>query len=186
MNLLKNHLCYLSGPMDRVNERFAMSWRADLTNSLHFRDIGVLNPCNKPIISDYKENSDFKENIKQLKSEGKLEEVADKMKQICRDDLRMVDKADFLIALIDLDVHMCGTYHEVFEAISKRTPCLTMFRQGKHNAPNWLYGVIPQEFMFSDFFHLLEYVDNISSGKIKNPKWWRFFDFNKVFKCNHQ
>ena len=80
--------------------------------------VGVLDPTGKP--TDFgKETADFRDNINELKRTRKFDDVKKEMRDIAAIDLRMVDIAHFVIMYMDIDVHMCGYYHEAFVAVSQ-------------------------------------------------------------------
>ena len=180
MNRLKSMTCYLCGAMDRVPDG-GEGWREWITPHLYDLGIGVYNPCNKP--SDFAPEDESTRNaIHYYKEVGNYNKVAEIMKPICAVDLRMVDIAHFLIMSLDVDVHMCGSYHEAFMAVFQKKPVLIMCEQGKDNLPNWLFGVIPHELIFSNWADLLSYLREIDSlEKVDHLDRWRFFDFNKVY-----
>ena len=95
MNRLKNTICYLCGPMDRVADG-GVTWRRNLTPKLKDMGIGVLDPCKKPT-EFAKEDNDFRGTIERLKSTDKFDDVKKEMKDIAAIDLRMVDIAHFLV-----------------------------------------------------------------------------------------
>jgi len=143
MNRLKNSLCYLCGAMDRVKDGGVL-WRNVLTPKLKDMGVGVLNPCDKP--SDYGlENQETRDLLEKLKRSGEYDKVTEYMKPICAIDLRMVDIAHFIVMSIDVDAHLCGSYHEAAVAISQKKPVVVMCKQGKKNLPTWMFGVIPHE-----------------------------------------
>ena len=105
------------------------------------------------------------------------------MRDIAAIDLRMVDVAHFVIMYMDIDVHMCGSYHEASVAIQQKKPLLIMCKQGKKHIPNWLFGVTPHQQMFSDWLELIEYLGRVNSGEDRHHyNRWRFFNFEKVFR----
>ena len=180
MNRLKDTTCYLCGPMDRVPDG-GVEWRENISKDLKDMGIGVFNPCDKP--SDFApEDKNTRDEIDKAKAIHDYERVAEVMKPICSVDLRMVDVAHFLIMNLDLDTHLCGSYHEAFVAIAQKKPILIRCKQGKHNAPNWMFGVVPHELIFSNWFQILDYLHMINSSEdVDHLDRWRFFDFEKVF-----
>ena len=57
-----------------------------------------------------------------------------------------------------------------------------MCKQGKENLPNWMFGVVPHEMVFSNWSELLEYLRHIDDDDdAKHMNRWRFFDFDKVY-----
>ena len=180
MNRLKNTLCYLCGPMDRVPDG-GIGWRHWITPLIKDIGIGVLDPSNKPT-TFAQEDFHFREKINLLKAQNKFEEVKKPMRDIAAIDLRMVDIAHFVIMYMDMDVHMCGSYHEAFVAIQQKKPLLIACKQGKDYVPNWMFGVMPHEHMFSLWSDLIMYIRNVNSGdETEHYNRWRFFDFNKVY-----
>ena len=180
MNRLKGMTCYLCGAMDRVPDG-GEGWRKSITPHLYDLGVGVYNPCDKP--SDFApEDENTRNTINYYKEVGNHSKVAEIMKPICAVDLRMVDIAHFLIMNLDLNVHMCGSYHEAFMAVFQKKPVLIMCEQGKNVLPNWLYGVMPSETMFTSWEDLLSYLEHInSSDEVDHLDRWRFFDFEKVY-----
>ena len=179
-NRLKNTMCYLCGAMDRVPDG-GVGWRNMITPILRDMGVGVLDPCNKP--TDFaQENRKFREQIIVFKLNKQFNQVKELMKDVVAIDLRMVDIAHFVIMYMDVDVHMCGSYHEASVAIQQKKPLLIVCKQGKEHVPNWLFGVMPHQHMFSDWLELIGYLGNVHSGSDPNHyNRWRFFDFEKVY-----
>ena len=179
-NRLKGTMCYLCGPMDRVPDG-GTGWRKNITPILKDMSIGVLDPSDKPT-TFAQEDHDFRNKINIQKLENKFDNVKKSMRDIAAVDLRMVDIAHFLIMYMDMDVHMCGSYHEAFVAIQQKKPLLIVCKQGKSLMPNWMFGVMPHQHMFSTWDDLLQYLDNVHTGYDPNHyNRWRFFDFEKVY-----
>ena len=106
-NRLKNTICYLCGPMDRVSDG-GVGWRRYITPILKRVGVGVLDPSDKPThfaLEDYS----FRSKVNNLKTGGDFHEVKSMMRDIAGIDLRMVDIAHFEIMYMDIDSHMCGS-----------------------------------------------------------------------------
>ena len=180
MNRLDKTICYLCGAMDRVPDG-GIGWRHWITPLIKDMGIGVLDPSNKPT-TFAQEDFHFREKINLQKVEQKFEEVRQSMRDIAAIDLRMVDIAHFVIMYMDIDVHMCGSYHEAFVAIQQKKPLLTVCKQGKSHVPNWMFGVMPHQHMFDGWDEMLNYINNVNLGYAQEHyNRWRFFDFNKVY-----
>ena len=99
------------------------------------------------------------------------------MKTIRSVDLRLVDISDFLIVNLDLDIHPCGTYEEIFWANRQKKPIIIHMVQGKENAPDWLFGTIPHEMIFSSWDDIKSYLGSINEiDEINNYNRWYFFN----------
>lgn len=180
MNRLAGHTAYLSGPMDRIEWNDAVEWRDEMDYFLHEFGIGTLNPCSKP--SGEQESPDFRGEIQALKDAGKFDEVQELMKPICRVDLRMVDRCDFVIAHVDMNSHMCGTYWEVAQARMARKPVILHCKKGISAMPNWLFGVCEHEEMFDTWSAVQRYILSIHRGEhTPNMKYWHFFNIPHIF-----
>ena len=180
MNRLKHTMCYLCGPMDRVEDG-GLGWRRHITPVLKEAGIGVLDPSDKPTHFALEDES-FRSTIEELKNSQQFDEVKSMMRDIAAIDLRMVDIAHFVIMYMDMDSHMCGSYHEAFVSIQQKKPLLIVCEQGKESVPNWLFGVMPHEHMFSSFKDLILYIDGVDcGGEEEHYNRWRFFDFEKIY-----
>jgi len=190
MNRLFGTRVYLAGPMDRVKDG-GVQWRNDLTPFLNEQGVIVLDPCNKPIDVGVEDSSGREQRVI-LKQEEKLEEVAKDMKVIRAVDLRMVDICDFIIAHVDIDVHMCGTYEEITTANRQRKPVLYHIEQGRQNVPDWLLGVVGEnscDMIFSSWNAIKHYLKGLNSANEENVqevynkhRRWVFFDMQQPTK----
>lgn len=175
MNRLKNQRVYLAGAMDRVADR-GNGWRDNITPFLQDLGVVVFNPIKKPTKIG-KEDVETHRYKTKLKLEKNYDELSAIMKTIRGVDLRLVDLSDFLIVNLDLDVHPCGTYEEVFLANRSKKPVIIHLEQGKQNAPDWLFGTIPHQMIFSSWEELKNYLQYIDSyNDIEYHNRWRFFD----------
>lgn len=137
--------CYLSGPMECVADHgvewrrnfIQMAWAAGL-------DIDFIDPTNKPGGDELKIGEE-KGHQSQLQSEGDFLKLRDYVARYRRFDLRFVDLSDFLVAVIDPTVHMCGTYDEVFTAERQHKPTFFICEGGLKNLPRWLFDVVELE-----------------------------------------
>ena len=101
----------------------------------------------------------------------------DLMKTIRSVDLRLVDISDFLIVNLDLDHYACGTWEELFLANRSKKPIVIHIEQGKQNTPDWLFGTIPHQMIFSTWLELQSYLQYIDGdSQIEHHNRWRFFD----------
>lgn len=177
LNKLKNTKCYLSGAIDRVADN-GVGWRKNITPFLRAKNILVFDPCDKPTL-DNKEDLDFRAKKKELRDKKDWDGLKALMKPVRRIDLRMCDEASFLIVNLDMEIHPCGTYEEIFLANRQRKPILVHCEQGKSQVPDWLFAALPHNLFFDDWFDLKEYVSCIDSG-LNNDDLngrWVFWDF---------
>ena len=174
MNRLKNQRVYLAGAMDRVKDR-GSTWRDNITPFLESLGIVVFNPLNKPSNIGM-EDTEVHLVKKKLKERKNYDELSSMMKTIRGVDLRLVDISDFLIVNLDIDTHPCGTLEEIFWANRQKKPIIIHMEQGKNNTPDWLFGTIPHQMIFSTWDEVKEYLLHINSAEnIETYKRWYFF-----------
>jgi nucleoside 2-deoxyribosyltransferase len=175
MNRLKNQRVYLAGAMDRVPDR-GTTWRDNITPFLTEMGIVVFNPITKPTTTGM-EDSDSHLIKTKLKSMERYDELSEMMKTIRRVDLRLVDISDFLIVNIDINTHPCGTLEEIFWANRQKKPIIIHMEQGKRHTPDWLFGTIPHQMIFSSWEEIKEYLTHIDSAEnFDHYKRWYFFN----------
>ena len=175
MNNLKGMRTYLAGAMDRVPDG-GVGWRNAITPMLQELGVEVLDPCYKPIESA-KEGPDTRQIIDYYKTTGQFQRIRDEYAHIRNADLRCVDVSDFIIAHVDVNVHMCGSYEEIATANRQKKPVLIWCEQGKMLVPNWLLFMLPHEQMFSTMDQLLAYLFDVSKCEDKGSlKRWFFFN----------
>lgn len=181
MNRLCGTRCYLIGAMDRVADG-GVGWRDKISDFLEDRGVIVFNPCKKEeILRGYGvEDAENRKKRHNQKVASNYESLVKDIKKIRSTDLRMVDIVDFYVVNIDVDVHACGTYEEITTANRQKKPILIHVEQGKKGCPDWLFGMIPHEHIFTDWECLHDYLDNVDSGKdTKSYNRWLFFDLGK-------
>lgn len=160
--------CYLAGPIDRC-PNFGINWRKDLSKILVNLDLSVNDPLLK---STEKGNEDIesrklRNHCKKTKDYNLLSKI---MKEIRNEDLKLVKKSDIVIANIDTKIYTCGTLEELFLAKRLGKKIFIRVKQGKINTPDWLFGVLDHNFIFSNWVDLVEFIKKelgLTEGKDK-------------------
>lgn len=174
MERLKNQRVYLAGAMDRVPDR-GSTWRDNITPFLNNLGIVVFNPISKPTDIGL-EDKDTHAIKTKLKEKARYDELTSMMKTIRSVDLRLVDISDFLIVNLDLNTHPCGTLEEIFWANRQKKPIIIHMVQGKNHTPDWLFGTIPHQMIFSTWDEIKSYLQHINTSEnIDSHKRWYFF-----------
>ncbi|NDG28612.1 hypothetical protein EB118_00715 [bacterium] len=175
---LKNNLSgmrtYLVGAMDRVPDG-GRGWRERITPHLEDLGIIVLDPCKKQI-DNIQENEHTRSKIEFYKQSGQYDKIREEYGIIRNVDLRCVDISDFIIANIDMSIHMCGSYEEIVTANRQKKPVLIWCEQGKNKAPNWLFFMLPHENIFNSMEEIINHLQVIDSlEKTVQLERWLFF-----------
>jgi nucleoside 2-deoxyribosyltransferase len=180
-NNLINARCYLAGPIDYADDD-GKGWRRDMHRFLGFMGVTVLDPTHKQILTASSEaaiNED-KELVERLRANEDWEGLAKFMKEIRCLDLRMVDISDFIIAYIDPDVQMCGTWEEIFTSNRQKKPILLVVKGGKHRLSGWMFGTLPVEYLFDSFEDAKSYLECINDGLIVMDNRWTLLDHELI------
>jgi hypothetical protein len=174
MNRLRNQRVYLAGAMDRVPDR-GTTWRDNITPFLEEMGIRVFNPVSKPTDIGLEDQDSHLIKTK-LKEKQRYDELASMMKIIRSVDLRLVDISDFLIVNLDINTHPCGTLEEIFWANRQKKPIIVHMVQGKQQTPDWLFGTIPHQMIFSTWEEIKDYLVHIDGAEnIDTYRRWYFF-----------
>ena len=181
MGYLKDKVFYAIGAIDRTNDG-GHGWRDDLIPELEKFGILTINPCRKPI-SVAVENDEERAERYRMVEEERYDELHEYMKKICHEDLGYCDQSDAAIAYIDLDVHMTGSYEEIFWLNRMKRPILIWTKQGKKKTPLWLFGRLPSEMIFGSKNELLDYLAEIDNSTPETRhRRWRPYSVWDVFK----
>jgi len=178
MNKLRGSLIYLCGPIDSVSDG-GIGWRLCITPLLKEMGVIVLDPTNKPTY-ELSELPADQERRRQLKLDGKFQELHEEGQAIRWFDLRCVDKADAVIVYLDVSITMCGTIEELCVANKQKKPCLVFCKQGKVAIPNWIYWMLNPSYIFNDVGEVVEYLRRVDAGLEGDNRRWRLFDFGAI------
>lgn len=170
---------YLGGAMDKAPDA-GVGWRQIMVEKAKGLGIIWLDPTNKPIDIGV-EDVENMANRKKLKALGDYDLLSKEMKVVRCVDLRMVDICDFLVVNLDVEIHTCGTYEEIFLANRQKKPIILHVEQGKMECPDWLFATLPHQTIFSTWKEVMSYLDHVAySALVEHHKRWYFFNFPKV------
>jgi len=176
MNRLAFNRGYLAGAMDRVPDG-GIEWRQDIQKELADLKVFWLDPTNKPIDIGIEDIANRRIR-KEAKLQGRYDLIQHDMKVIRGVDLRMINISDFMVVNIDMEVHACGTYNELFLANTEKKPIIIRVEQGKAACPDWLLGTIPYQMIFSTWQEVYDYLRHVAyDKKVDTFRRWFFFNF---------
>jgi len=178
MGIIEGSHSFLSGPIDRV-ENDGVEWRRYIKKRCKEAGLGIIffDPCDKPKHLG-SEIGVEKEKVKSLINSGKWEEAREYIKEFRHFDLRAVDRCDFLIAKIDINIYACGTHDEIFTAERQNKPIFIIMGEGqkKEDIPTWLISFINEEDIFESEDQCVNYLIKIDNGEIElNKKWVKIY-----------
>jgi len=184
MNRLKGLSCYLSGPIDFQKDRGA-GWRDMITPFLEKMEVKVLNPLRPPFYGASK-IPEKRIKMDDMLKNNQFEELHQEMKELVHMDLRAVDLSSFIICNYDSNIHMCGTYEEIFAGNKSVKPVLLVHKKPRNELSSWMYGRFPPSSFFADWDELKIYLRNINSCSSykfteADNKRWLFLDGENMY-----
>jgi nucleoside 2-deoxyribosyltransferase len=165
-------MCYLAGPIDFADD-LGKGFRQKIKAIAEEKNLGIifLDPTAKMdnLKADVGEEQG---SINEYKKNGKWERLNNLMKAIVRSDLRCVDYSDFVIAYVDTDIHMCGSYSEIFLSLSQKKPTYIIVKGGRARASSWLFGVCKPEYMFDSIEELMTHLAELNDdASMLSDRW---------------
>ncbi len=183
MNRLFYNRVYLSGPIDNASD-FGTGWRNDIKERLRDLDLIFLDPCAKPMQAGYAcEDLENHQRRLEQKKRGDFETISRDMRLIRCIDLRLADLCDFAIVHLDKNVYSTGTHEEIALLNRRKVPILVHMEQGKAALPDWYWGTLPHQHVFSTWDELIAYVRYVASDPppIDTYNRWRFLDYGTLY-----
>lgn len=183
--ILKNYPSfhvYLAGPIDFVADR-GIGFRKELREKL--MKIGlerhmILDPTEKPV--DYLGHKDFdveKDFYYSLRKHEHWEDLEKLARMTMHVDLRLVDKSDVIIAVLNPDVPMFGTIHEIVAARQQKKPVLLIDPRGIEGTSIWAIGLVGHRTIFKTIDEAVDYLNDVLERKITpDPTEWLFLSFS--------
>lgn len=165
---LRNFTTYLSGPMEYQREECHL-WRNDIKAKLILLGMEprhIIDPVARTCEADWRTLEDYKQ-------KGEWDAVESEGKMIYQEDLRYVDKSDFLITHLFEGVKTCGTWDETFMARGQRKPVFVIQPGGIEKASMWLIARVGWRQIFSSVDEVIENLRQIRDGEISIPEGWR-------------
>ncbi len=167
---------FLSGAMDRVLDD-GIEWRKEFREKAEKAglDFKYFDPTDKPD-GVAPETGLEKYEIKKALMEDNWPYAQEKSREVRHVDLRMIDKTDLYVVYIDLGVHACGTYNELFVAEEHQLPLFVIMAPGykKYDIPLWLVGIMKEEEVFEGIDGCIEYLQKINNGEVEiDDRWLR-------------
>ncbi len=182
--LLKNYSSfhvYLAGPIDFLDDS-GKGYRSELTKKLlkiGLKKQMILDPTNKPVT--YEGYTDFdteKDHYHSLRKHGQWDELEKLCQMTMHVDLRLVDKSDLIIAVLDPTVPMFGTIHEIVQARLQKKPVVLIDPRGLEGTSIWAIGLVGYKRIFTTIDKSIDYLKDIFNGTLATDDTeWLFLSF---------
>ncbi len=171
---------YLSGPMEAVSDN-GVEWRRKFIELVDDAGLAIdlIDPTDKPL-DDESMIGENKALQIELQRQGRFLELRELVSDYRRQDLRYVDHSNFVVVLVNPDVHMCGTYDELFFAESQHKPLFFIVEGGLYRLPRWLFDVVDLDDprkgtkcnVYENVEGVVEELKRLDSGEVPFTKKW--------------
>ena len=181
----------LSGPIEFCDNG-GENWRRQITPILQSMGVVVLDPTKMSNDIDEESRQKLFKKYRSEKNYEALYKLSDNMRKF---DLRLVDVSDFIIALVDQNIPMCGTWEELATAVDQRKPILLVWIGSKDQDGNFKSGIeamsswgfaqfkcfqnngkyVIDQSVFSNFDDLTDKLSQINNGKCEVDTRWVIF-----------
>jgi hypothetical protein len=170
MNKLNKTKCYLVGHMENIN---GQGWRDYAKVKLGEMGITCIDPYNKPFINARVEDESKRAQLKEWMASGNYDAVAEQMRQIRAEDLRICDLVDFVFAVIHPTIASWGTAEELYWSNRMKKPIFLTVDGGKQKTPLWIMGTIPHKYCYSSIDDAITMLKRIDSGEVEtdSSRW---------------
>ena len=176
MGKLNGAIGYLAGAITYVNDD-GVSWRQDLKNraKIAIPNVSFFDPTEKPKGLG-SEIGYEKHQAREWKQNGEFDKLTRHVKKYRHLDLRLVDNSQFVIWYIDTSVFTLGSSNEMLEGERQRKPLFAIIKQGKRNAPDWLFAMMKHQEMFENNQECVDYLVKLDSGEIELDNRWVLYN----------
>lgn len=148
-------------------------WRDKVRQTLKALNITVFDPYHKPFVCEIPEDTAARQLMNTWMEDGEYDKVAERMKQVRSDDLRLCDVVDFFIVEIKPGVASWGSAEELSWAVRLKKPVFIFVEGGKKKTPYWVMGMIPHKYIYNSLDEVLSMIQNIDAGIVKmdSTRW---------------
>lgn len=179
MNTLSNTRCYTVGNLEYGCFGFAAEWRDYLKEKLSPIGVEILSPLDNPFKTFKPESSGWNKKLKEmLQDPHNWDIVHEESQKIRNRDLAMVDRADFLIGVLDPNTPTFGLTDEVITAKRQMKPVFLVIPElGYKGCPIWLCSYFKPHWVYKSIDDVIEglYKIDKSPPEELNSKYWKIF-----------
>jgi nucleoside 2-deoxyribosyltransferase len=162
-HILNRTKCYLVGNIENSNS--PESWRDKVKTELKETGIIFFDPLKKPFMDSINEDKEHVAMLQRLRTNGEFEELTRVMKKIRVEDLSLVDRSDFIIAVVSAKTASWGSAEEVFWANRMKKPIYLVVTEGKRGCPFWIFGTLKHDQIFETIDDVITELKKIDSAE---------------------
>lgn len=176
-NLLKGSKCYLAGNLQAQSNEISVSWREDFKSKVKEMGIVTLSPLDKVFINFEKEGKGFREEMFKYLEEGNILEVHNRMKNVRRRDLAMIDFSSFVVVVLNSELPTFGTIEEMSVSQKQNKPIFIVVKPNLKKIPLWIAGMFKPECFFNTLEEVIDKLHKIDQDEeYISQENWRIFE----------
>lgn len=172
MGILNKTKVYTIGSMQYGD---GTGWRNKLKEDFAPMKIHILDPYHKQFVRHISESRETRLELNKLREEGKWDELNKFWKDVRVHDLACVDKSDFVVWYLDVTIPTIGSVEEAAWSVRLKRPTYIVVHQGKEKAPDWIFGMVPHQYILSSLDEFVSEIKQIDAGTKKMDNRWRLF-----------
>lgn len=134
---MKLFYTYLAGAIEADKEAGGQKWRDSITPALDEAGIYVQDPCKTEPLVTGMDVMEAQEKFNGWIQSGNYAKFAKFFEKVVKKDIRMVNRSDFLIVHLFLDIPTTGTIHEIALAWQLKKPIYCIWKDAKSKIPKW-------------------------------------------------
>jgi nucleoside 2-deoxyribosyltransferase len=172
-NILKRTRCYLAGSMQYAKD--GRGWRDKVKEGLKQTGIQFFDPYHRPFICDVKEDEASRSEMLHWMETEQYDLITQRMKQVRRFDLRLVDLSDWFICMVCPKIASWGTAEELSLMVKEEKPVFIVIDdiEGKRKTPLWIMSMIDHKFIYNSVDEAIGMIKAIDKGivRLSSNKW---------------
>lgn len=172
-NILYKTRSYLAGSMQYAKD--GRGWRDKIKEELKHTGIQFFDPYHRPFIHDVNEDEASRSEMLHWMETEQYDLVTQRIKEVRRFDLRLVDLSDWFICLICPKVASWGTAEELSLMVREEKPVFVIIDDslGKQKTPLWIMSMIDHKYIYNSVDDAIEMIKAIDDGivKLSSNKW---------------
>jgi nucleoside 2-deoxyribosyltransferase len=150
-------------------------WREKVKEELKHTGIQFFDPYHRPFIHDVDEDESSRAEMLNWMDTEQYDLITQRMKEVRRFDLRLVDLSDWFICMVSPKVASWGTAEELSLMVREEKPVFIVIDspEGKRNTPLWIMSMVDHKYIYSSLDEAIGTINAIDTGivKLSSNKW---------------
>jgi nucleoside 2-deoxyribosyltransferase len=172
-NILNKTRAYLAGAMQYVEN--GRGWRDKVKEQLNQCNITFFDPYHRPFIHDTPEDESSRSEMLHWMETEQYDLVTQRIKEVRRFDLRLVDISDWFICVISPKIPSWGTAEELSVMVKESKPVFVVIDdpKGKKKTPLWVMSMVDHKYIYNSLDEAISTIKAIDDGivKLNSNKW---------------